>query len=283
METNSDRIKDKIRKLLTLGEDDGATEAEAENALRFARRLMLKHNVSEKDMEETKDVHEIAADVEHTTFGQVRTTSQGSTLTKWEVSLGWAVMELIGTVRWYRAGETERRTKAGVLEFNEVTGAPKICQVIMFYGPEEDCRDARELMQEWSLTIIALARMRFGGALRGDGRSYCEGFCDALYSKVSQIRREERKLIDAQKAQQALPEGATRSTALMVLNGTQLMEAKREHASKWLEKEIGIKLRSSGSSGRGGSFNGDAYAAGAKDGKSADFSHKRTKKLGGGS
>ena len=42
-------IKRKIRALSALGHDQGATEAEAENALRFARALMLKHGIDERD------------------------------------------------------------------------------------------------------------------------------------------------------------------------------------------------------------------------------------------
>jgi len=46
------RIKEKIRKLLNLAEDDGAMEGEINNALNFARRLMLQHNISEEDIKQ---------------------------------------------------------------------------------------------------------------------------------------------------------------------------------------------------------------------------------------
>jgi hypothetical protein len=273
-----DRIKLKIQALINLGEDDGATEAEAENAMRFARRLMLQHNVSPEDMEEAKDAHESAADAEQVQYGQVGVEGQTSGLTAWEGSLAWAVSLLVGTVKWYKAGTVPRKRANGTIEFDSDTGMPKTRSVIKFYGPVDDCRDAQQLMAEWSLAVVALARLKFGGALRGDGRSYCEGFCDALYHKMNDIKREEQKLIDAQKAQQQLPQGATRSTALMVMNGNQLMLAKQERAKKWLEEEAGIKLSSGGSS-RVGSHNSDAYGAGQADGRSANFSHNRTKRL----
>lgn len=45
----SDKIKekilDKVRKLLALSEDQGASEGEIENALRMAQQLMMKHNI----------------------------------------------------------------------------------------------------------------------------------------------------------------------------------------------------------------------------------------------
>ena len=45
-----DKAKDTIRKLLDLAADDAAAENEIENAIRFARKLMDKHNLSEDDL-----------------------------------------------------------------------------------------------------------------------------------------------------------------------------------------------------------------------------------------
>lgn len=42
-----DKISDRIRKLLTLARDGGATEAEAARAMELATRLMLEHGISE--------------------------------------------------------------------------------------------------------------------------------------------------------------------------------------------------------------------------------------------
>lgn len=281
MTNDIDRIKEKIRALINLGEDDGATEAEAENAMRFARRLMLQHNVTQEDMEEAKDAHESEADAEQVEYGQVPSEGQTSGLTSWEAALGWAICKLVGTVKWYQSGTTVRKRANGTIEYDNDTGKPKTRSVFVFYGPVEDCRDAKQLMAEWSLAVTTLARMKFGGALRGEGRAYCEGFCDALLAKMNKIKAEEQKLIGAQKAQQQLPSGATRSTALMVMNGNQLMLAKQEKAKHWLEETQGIKLRNRSGS-RGGSYHGDAYGAGKADGARANFSHSRTKKLGGG-
>jgi len=59
------------------------------------------------------------------------------------------------------------------------------------------------------------------------------------------------------------------------------MEAKQQRALTWLKETIGIKLSKGGGS-RGGANHGGAYAAGKADGQRADFSHSRTKKIGGG-
>jgi len=46
-----DNVKDTIRKLLNLAENDGAADGEIDNALRFARRLMHQHHLSEEDID----------------------------------------------------------------------------------------------------------------------------------------------------------------------------------------------------------------------------------------
>lgn len=53
----SENVMDKIRKLLRLANDAGATEHERDVALTFAQKLMLQHNI--KDVEEKREVHAI--------------------------------------------------------------------------------------------------------------------------------------------------------------------------------------------------------------------------------
>jgi len=49
---------EKIRKLLEFSVENGATEAEVENAIKLAQRLMMKHNLDQKDIEVTsKDIN----------------------------------------------------------------------------------------------------------------------------------------------------------------------------------------------------------------------------------
>ena len=279
MESNIEQIKRKIRALINLGEDGGATEAEAENALRFARRLMLQHNVAPEDMERARDGHESAADAERTTYTREDFYTQTTGITGWETSLGLAINLLVGTTKWYiNPGVVTRRTLSGTIDYYPADGVARKSKLITFFGPEEDVRDAKVLMYEWTMTLVALARMKFGGAIRGEGRSYCEGFADALLRKMRAIREEERLLIEQHKANLQL---SGRSTALVVMNGSQLMEAKQQRALTWLKETIGIKLSKGGGS-RGGANHGGAYAAGKADGQRADFSHSRTKKIGGG-
>ena len=50
-----DRIIDKIKKLLALAQDDGATEGERDNALRMAHAFLAKHNLSMASLEEPEE------------------------------------------------------------------------------------------------------------------------------------------------------------------------------------------------------------------------------------
>ena len=46
MDSTTDSIIKRIKKLLTLANNSGATEAEAKNAMAMAQRLMTKYNIS---------------------------------------------------------------------------------------------------------------------------------------------------------------------------------------------------------------------------------------------
>lgn len=265
MSVDLDRIKDRIRKLTTLGGDAGAFEQEAENALRFARKLMLDHNLTEGDL----DAHERAAQAERIEYGRESAYSAGRHLTGWECALARAVALLIGTIKYYKQSNVEQRTPQGTLAFGS-DGRRQMKAAITFYGPAEDVRDAVSIFAEWSLTIAAMARLNFGGALRGDGRAYCDGFVDGLAEKLRRVGVDERKTI---------ADGG--STALVLTGQRSMMQAKQERAIEWLRKECGVSLRA----GRGAirSNGGGAYGRGQAAGRASNMSRSRTLRLGGAS
>jgi len=274
-----DKIKNKIKKLLNLAENDGAFDGEVDNALRFARRLMLRHNVTQADLEEAKDAHEIAADAEAVDYGRVAAFTLGANLSQWESTLAHSICQLVGTVQFYReSGKFARRTPHGTVDFSK--GEPSTATRLQFYGPEEDARDATDLLNEWSHIIVSMARMKYGGAFKGSGREYAEAFTYALYQKVEKIRQEEKTAIANEQKLLAAGE-TTRCTALMVRNAGALMLAKKNKGTDWLAKECGIKLSKSSRSSGSTIYDGDARAAGRADGNKADFSHARKKKLEG--
>jgi len=263
--------KEKIRKLLNLADDDAAAQGEIDNALRFARRLMLKHNVDQDDLDEPQDPHEIAADTE---YDEAKTWTAGANLSQWEGGLMNVIKEVVGTVGcYYDSGSRERKTEHGTLVFDD-KGKPKRGTKITFFGPAEDCRDAAGLFTEWATIIVSMARMKYGGCFRGAGRSYAEGFINGMRQNIRSIKREERELI----TECAFP-GSTDTRALTVKRAYSVMEAKRERSTKWLTDVMGITLGSARGSA-GGNYNHDAYSSGKADGSKANVTHNRTKKLG---
>lgn len=275
---NLEKIKEQIKKITALANDEGATEEEAENALRFARRLMLKNNLKPEDLEEAKGGDEIAADADAVEYGTSKASSQSRNLAQWETNLSYAVAELIGTVQCYRMSAQQVKTSTGSLVFNSRNGKPKVATPVVFYGPEEDCQDAVELFNEWSHVIASLARLKYGEAMKGDGRCYAEGFTRGLQEKVNKIRKEETEISQKDRA---LLAGSDRCTALMVVNATAVMDAKKARGSEYLRKELNIKLSTRSRSRSYRHFNGDAFGAGKADGSRADFNRTRKPKLTG--
>jgi len=264
-----EKIKSKVRKLLSLGNDAGAFEGEIDNALKFARRLMLRHNLTETDLKRSTDPHEAAADVE---YGATDVYSTTNHLCGWERHLIYAVCGLVGTVQWYKErGETVRRTVSGTVAYGANGRATK-AQRFVFYGPAEDCRDARDLFEEWAHVTVVMARVRHGSAFKGDGRNYAEGFTVGLYEKVERLHEAERLEIE---------DAPEKTTALVLAGAHEIMLAKRTLAKDWLAEAKGIRLQSSRRGGRGGSRNAGAFADGKRDGERASFQHARLKKLEG--
>lgn len=74
-------VVEKIRKLLRLAKDKGATESEANVALEMAQRLMLQHNI--KDVEEKREVHAVKGEWMHCDRGQ-----------RWELWIAGSVAKL---------------------------------------------------------------------------------------------------------------------------------------------------------------------------------------------
>ena len=263
----SDKIKDKIRKLMNLANDSGAFDGEIDNALRFARRLMLEHNIDEKELGQPQDPIEAAA---KTQYAQADAFTHGTDLSLWESVLKNAICDLIGTIGCYRAhGKVEKRNEAGMLQFDshgKTMRSTKLC----FYGPAEDVRDAAMLFHEWTHVISAMARLKFGGCFHGDGRSYAEGFTQGIQNTVDQIKREEKILISR-------PDTMNTSGALVVRNSTDLMTAKKNQATVWLRREAGITLRTTTRSANHN--NPGAFGAGMNDGKKANFSRSKILKI----
>lgn len=264
--TTLDDIKRKLQGILAKAKQgSGATEEEAQAALEFARRLMLKHQIDETDLQSgpARSVHEIAADLE---YGQAIGYSEGAKMSTWAKILAAAVKNLIGTVDAYSGRRnTVSRNLDNSVKFDELGLPEKGCQMI-FYGPAEDARDAVLLFNEYCILVAAMARLKYGGALRGEGRSYAEGFVMALYKKVDQIKKDEQRQIQS-----------CQSSALILVSSLSLMQAKLEKAQQWLKEEQGVRLKKG--TGGSGQHHSHAFDDGQVDGNNTNFQHQRIKKL----
>jgi hypothetical protein len=263
-----DRIKKTIRELLNLSENDAAFEQEAENALRFARKLMLRHNIDQSDLEaeRTQDEVDAAAEVE---YGRKHFYSETSGIAAWERSLNQLVSRLVGTVNWYYSTGELKRTRHGAYVYLD-NGKRKRAARVTFYGPVADCLEAIDLVDEWRQIIIAMARLKCGTVFRGSGRSYCEGFVNGLDDKLDTIEQEEKKEVKAI--------AKDRSNALMIRNSTEIMKAKKQKGRAWLKNVARVTLSGTANASTA-AHDSSAYQSGKKDGTKASITRTKTKRL----
>ena len=248
------KIKDRIRKLLNVAEDDAATDGEIENAMRAAQSLMAAYKLTEADCP--------ADTARPTTYGEQRCYAAGSNLSNWESYLMHFCCDFVRTAQFYYCHGVAKVLPSGIVQRDD-TGAPICGTRITVYGPTEDVAIAVELFQELQQTIIAMARLRYGGVFRGDGRAYAEGFAHGL--------RERLRVVQRQLQAPAAGGNGQAGTALMVRVNA-IAQQQRDEGSQWL-KQQGVTLRSGR---RSGNYNDPgAFARGRAAGKAADVSAGR--------
>ena len=174
------------------------------------------------------------------------------------------VCRFVGGVKCHTSKDYQRGAAGIVLDSR---GRRTLTAGIIFYGIDDEVELACDLFQELRVTIAAMARLRWGGVYKGDGREYCEGFVTGLFSKTRENATEAERI--AQTAG---------GTALMVIERRgALIEAKQAAADKWL----GVKLGKGRSRGGATHYNGEARGEGRSDGAKHNTSAGRTLKIGG--
>lgn len=166
-----DTVVDKIQKLMNTAVDAAATPAEAATALWFAQRLMLKHRISEQQLQ----AH---ARKQAFTAGAVKPDDMNTTLVglerdRTDTLILQAAAEVCG------AGSFRRHTLGGVH--------------LMLYGLPTDCAVAAELftwlVQKRKSETKAYCRSRNAVSASPTGRSFKLGFAVGLMQKVRAERR----------------------------------------------------------------------------------------------
>ncbi len=248
-----ERVRDRIRKLLRLAENDAASEGEVENALRFAQALMDEHHVAADDLRREQDRDDLRSEM-----NTVDGWSNSAKRSAWESYLAQAIVTTLGTVGYYwrGGGAREVKTDAGILR-RDGNGRTLKRVAMVWYGPAEDIALARELFQDLSQTIASMARLKYGGVFRGPGRSYAEGFASSLLDLARKGDGDR-----------------TAATGAIVRRTAAL-------AKSWLREERGVRLVSGGAMGGGRQHSG-AHAAGRADGRSHGWNARRRSKLTSG-
>jgi hypothetical protein len=274
MSTNLEEIKIRIRKMLNLAGDAGAAQGEIDNALRFARKLMETHNLSEEDCKAGR-AEERLLDLERAEMGKAEVFMGGYKTSDWELRAASFACAFVGGVKYYYTEGIIYR-KNGVVEVStrgNRMGQPMKKTRVTFYGIAEDVAIATEIYNELIVTIAAMAKLKWGGVFRGPGVNYCNGFMGGLWEKFYADRDSQAKIAAK----------APASTGLIVLeqNREALIKRKTELAVKFGEEGLGLHLVG-GSRGRSGAgYNSEAHASGRSDGRSYGVSGERRKKITG--
>jgi len=259
--TNLEGVKDTIRKLLRLAENDAATEGEIDNALRFAHRLMTRHFLTREDIGDlNQDCHVREADLESIQMAKEQVCAQATNLCTWECALSRFVCDLLRSVQFYRSHKQPALTAAGVIKTKN--GKPVVHERMIFYGPAEEVAVATEMYNELATTIATMARLKTGSAIRGKGRCYGDGFVQGLCDQLGKVDSEERNSTGRD----------------LVLRSTVIATQLRSNAKNWLAEKYGVHL----CRGRGFStstHDWSAYAAGREDGQRTEIRQNRPKKL----
>lgn len=241
-----EKVKSRIRKLMNLAENDAAAEGEIENALRFAKKLMDEHHLTDADinLEQNKEIE----------FSLLKVFTDSSKSCYWEEQLFMFITKLVGTIGVYQSYDELKKNDHGFVDLSK-KGKVK---VYAFYGPTEDVEIAKELWYVLQHTIAVMSVAKYGSVYRGDGRIYCEGFVSGLRSKIIKHLPTE--------------EGSTQLS--LILN------SKKKQSKRWLQNKQNIQTyKPTKTFSRNVSYNPDIHRDGFEDGQKTEVSASRRKKL----
>lgn len=262
-----EKTKDTIRQLLKLAADDAATQGEIENAMRFANKLMEKHQLSEEDLGQLDHKFD-ELDPKNATVGESGAFMCGNRKIDWEGFLARFVCDWVGGLGCYTTGSKFPFRKNGIAQLDK-NGDVQYRHRVVFYGVAEDAELAREIYEECSFVISTMAILRFGGVAKTHGREYCNGFVSALWEKVNHERNKQRQLAH---------QSGTGNALLVIDARKEIVRRKTELAAAY--KKQNLRLRSAGRSY--GRYISDARELGRSDGAAYNPSQPtRRKKIGG--
>lgn len=155
--TDTNKILERVKKMVALGNDAGATEAERETALRMAYNLLAKYNLSmadlpEDDSTEARERQDVVISAD-----------------RWARSLAQAVAKLFFCRYFYSGTGT--------------SGKDKHC----FVGRQSNCITARYMAEFLIKSVKREATARYKSPTTPQGRSFCVGTVDSIRKRVEEM------------------------------------------------------------------------------------------------
>lgn len=155
--TDTNKILERVKKMVALGNDAAATEAERETALRMAYNLLAKYNLSMSDLPE--DQNNEARERQDVVISA----------DKWARSLAQAVAKLFFCKYFYSGTGT--------------SGKDKHC----FVGRQSNVETARYMSEYLIKSVKREATTRYKSPTTPQGRSFCVGTVDSVRKRVEQM------------------------------------------------------------------------------------------------
>lgn len=152
-----DKVLERVKKMLALGNDAGATEGERETALRMAYNLLAKYNLSLSDLPE--DQNNEVRERQDTVISADR----------WARSLAHAVAKLFFCRYFYQRTGT--------------SGKDKHC----FVGRQSNVNTARYMTEYLIKSVKREATTRYSSPTSPHGRSFCVGTVDSIRKRVEEM------------------------------------------------------------------------------------------------
>lgn len=155
--TDTNKILERVKKMVALGNDAGATEAERETALRMAYNLLAKYNLSMGDLPE--DQSNEARERQDVVISADR----------WARSLAQAAAKLFFCKYFY--------SKTGT------SGKDRHC----FVGRQSNVMTALYMAEYLIKSVKREATSRYKSPTTPQGRSFCVGTVDSIRKRVEQM------------------------------------------------------------------------------------------------
>jgi hypothetical protein len=240
---NTDSIIEKIKALLNLADNSGASSEEAETAARLAQVLMSKHSITAAAVAEARKAEGFAPPPAPNGYATVDCWTKRPV---WVGSLGQHCAKANGCYVYWHWGA----------EGHEL----RLC------GPDDDRRMAEQLMHLLIAQVNRCARREGKGRGRTYANSYRRGMVQRLGERLTEALRE------AEKDAKQLAQGEPGAALVLVSKAIVTRREQPKQVKLWVEQQVGKLTTRRASRSR---YNNDGWQAGRAAGDRATLGHDR--------